>query len=358
MIERKWMIIVIGILFWSLTTAGCSPTRVSNESEQKKGNEQEVTLTVSSYFTGNSPLYSAIIKPWMERVTELTEGNVQFEYFPDNRLGSSEELLDLTQSGVIDISVFPVNYAPFDVMPLSNMLAGLPNLSETSHQGTMAFHELIQENKYLLETDYLKNGVRPILIHVSPSYGLWTTGKEIRVPEDLNGLIVRTPGGVSNELYEYIGATPLTVPLSDTPEVLDKELIDAISLYSLGLKNANLDDVLRYGVFPNMGTVIQGVIINEDKWNSLSEETQTAMIKAGDEIMEAAGKTYFEETKQFNNDFVKKGKNVAQLTDNELKQWETISYQFTNSWLHEHKNDGFPYHEVLSQYKEKLAKYK
>lgn len=360
MIGRKVIIFIVFMSICSIIVTGCSSSSTSNstnDSVVKKDNINTVTLNVASYFAGNSPIYTAFTKPWMERVTELTEGKVQFEYYPDDKLGKSAELLNLTRDGVIDLSVFPFNYAS-DKMPLSNMLAGIPNLSETSHQGTLAYHELLQDNKDILATDFLKNGVRPVFTHVSPAYELWTTGKEVRVPKDLNGLIVRTPGGVANDLFEFIGATPLAVPLSETNEVLDKGVIDAISLYSMGLKNGSLEEILNYGVFPHLGTAIQGLIINENKWDSLPEDIQKAMIQAGHEVMENTGDIYVEETNKFNDDFVKNGKIIAELSDDELDQWKKVSEQFTKSWLNEHKSDGFPYNEVLNQYNEKLEKYK
>ena len=78
-------------------------------------------------------------------------------------------------------------------MPYSHMLAGFPNLSETAGQATMAYNELLQENQIILETDFLNNGVRPIVSYVSTPYELWTTGREIRVPSDLKGVKLNRP---------------------------------------------------------------------------------------------------------------------------------------------------------------------
>ena len=68
---------------------------------------ETVTLKVATYFAGTSPIYTAVTEPWMKRVTELTDGNVQFDYYPGEQLGKAADLLNLTRDRVTDISVFP-----------------------------------------------------------------------------------------------------------------------------------------------------------------------------------------------------------------------------------------------------------
>lgn len=354
---KNGLMVLVIITIISLITIGCSSSS-TNTTNQKDGKEDEtVTLRVATYFAGTSPIYTAVTEPWMKRVTELTDGNVQFDYYPGEQLGKAADLLNLTRDRVTDISVFPSNYAP-DTMPLTNMLAGLPNLSETSYQGSKAYHDLLQENTQLLEMEYLKNGVRPILTNVSPTYEIWTTGKEIRVPEDLKGLKVRTAGGVANELYEFMGATPVAIPFPETYEALDKGVIDALSLYSLGLENGGIDEITSYGIFPHIGTAIQSVIINEKTWQGLSEETKKAMIQASEEIMESSGETYAIETNKFNEKFKKNGGTIAELTPEEQEKWKKVTEEFTQDWLKEHKSDPYPYEEVLDMYIENIKQYK
>lgn len=352
---KKGFIAIVMMTIISLITIGCSSSS-TNTANQKGGNDETVTLKVATYFAGTSPIYTAVIEPWMKRVTELTNSKVQFQYYPGEQLGKAADLLNLTRDNVTDISVFPSNYAP-DTMPLTNMLAGLPNLSETSYQGSKAYHDLLQENTQLLEIEYLKNGVRPLLTNVSPTYEIWTTGKEIRVPEDLKGLKVRTAGGVSNELYEFMGATPVAIPFPETYEALDKGVIDALSLYSLGLENGGIDEITSYAIFPHIGTAIQNVIINEKTWQGLSEDTKKAMVQASEEIMESSGEIYATETNKFNESFKKNGGTIAELTPEEQEKWKKVTEKFTQDWLNKHNADPYPYEEVLNMYKENLKQY-
>lgn len=350
--KRIVMVLVLMTIFFTVM-AGCG----SSDSSNKSDGDEKITLKVASYFPNTSPIYTAVTGPWMERVTELTDSKVEFEYFPAEQLGKAHDLLKLTESGVTDISIVPANYYG-DNMPYSHLLASFPDLSETSNQGTMAYHELLEEKSIVLEEDYLKNGVRPILTHVSPTYELWTTGEEIHLPEDLKGVKVKTPGGISNEMYEYLGAVPVAISHAETYEALEKGIIDVASYYAMAIKSSGTEDLLRYAIFPHLGSVIHGLNIKEEVWQGLSEDVKDAMLQAGEEIMASSGNIYNEETEKFNEEFVAGGGVIKELTEEEQEIWNKATAEFTNSWLKEHKDDGHQYTEVLETYKKLLEKHK
>ena len=204
---KQFYPVMITIL--TLMIAGCSSSS-SNTAQEKDSKEEnkKITLKVATYVSPTTSLYKLVIDPWITRATELTGGKVHFELYPGEQLGKAGDLLQLTSAGVADIGIFNTNLN-MDNMPLTGAL-GLPNLSKTSYQGTMAYNDLVQQNSALLKTDYLKNGIRPIMAHVSPTYEIWTTGQKIRVPEDLKGLKLRTPGGLANKVYEYMDVIPVT----------------------------------------------------------------------------------------------------------------------------------------------------
>lgn len=348
-----YMMITILLLF----TAGCS-TSSSNNAQENNSKEQseKITLKLGTYFANSSLLWTIITEPWMKRVTELTDGQVQFDVYPAEQLGKAHDMLQLTRDGVMDIGVFPSVYFP-DNMPFSNMFSGLPNLSETSGQGTLALRDTMEQNPMILETDYLKNGIRPMLVQVSPTYELWTTGKEIRVPGDLKGLKVRTPGGIANEVYEDMGVVPVAVPHPETYEALDKGVIDAVSYYSAAVMSSGTDEILKFGIYPHIGSVIHGVNINEKVWQSLPEDVQKAMIQAGQEVMEQTGPKYADEDLKFQREFISKGGTIAKLSKEEQDQWKNVLDNFTKKWVKEHNSTDLPMEEVLNLYKENLAKY-
>ena len=70
----------------------------------------------------------------MEKVTSLTDGRVQFKFYPGEQLGKGADSLSLVATGVADISLFSPNYTPSE-MPIGSALIGIPGLFETPIQG-------------------------------------------------------------------------------------------------------------------------------------------------------------------------------------------------------------------------------
>lgn len=353
---KKTIILFMLLAIFSFITVGCSSGASNDAKGTEKGKSEKIKLKVATYVAPTSPVFKYLTEPWMKEVTKITDGRVEFEVFPGEQLGKAHDLLQLTQDKVTDIGVFPANYFP-DNMPISNVIAGFPNLSTTSYQGTLAYNDLLQENKDLLETDYLKNGIRPIMTHVSPTYEIWTTSKEIRVPEDLKGLKLRTPGGIANEVYQSLGAVPVSVSHTETYEALEKGVIEAASYSSVAVDASSTIDLLKSSMFIHLGTAIHGIVINESVWQGLPEDVQKAMMDAGQEILKSSGEKYDADTEAFNAKFAK-GASIVELTKEEHKEWEKEFDSFSQKWLKDHRSDGLPYEKVLNSYKEILEKYK
>ena len=346
--KKNYRLMLVLLTIISIVLIGCGSSG-SNHSDEK------IKLKVATYVAPTSPIYKYLTEPWMEKVTELSEGKVEFDVYPGEQLGKAHDMLQLTQDKVTDIGIFPANYFP-DNMPISNVIAGFPNLSTTSSQGTQAYNDLILENKDLLEIDYLKNGVRPIMTHVSPTYELWSTSKEIRVPSDIKGLKLRTPGGIANEVYNSLGAVPVSVSHSETYEALEKGVIEAASYSSVAVDASGTKDLLEHAMFIHLGTAIHGIVINESVWQGLPEDIQKAMMDAGQEIVKSSGEKYDVDTDEFNNEFGKDA-SIIELSEEEKRAWEEEFNQFSEKWLNDHKSDGLPYEEILNLYKENLLKY-
>ncbi len=349
---KKSIILLMLLAMFSIITIGCSSSASGNAEGEK---EEKIKLKVATYVAPVSPIYKYLTVPWMDKVTELTDGKVEFEVYPGEQLGKAHDMLQLTRDKVTDIGIFPANYFP-DNMPITNVIAGFPSLSTTSSQGTNAYNDLILENKDLLEIDYLKNGVRPIMTHVSPTYEVWSTSKEIRVPADVKGLKMRTPGGIANEVYKSMGAVPVSVAHAETYEALEKGVIEAAAYSSVAVDASGTKDLLKNAMFLHLGTAIHGIVINESVWQGLPEDVQKAMIDAGQEIVKSSGEKYDADTAAFNAKFAE-GATVVELTEEERKAWEKEFKKFSEKWLKDHKSDGLPYGEVLSSYKEHLTKY-
>src|SRR5690606_35256361 len=86
-----------------------NPSQGSDKvAESKTDNKEEVkaepiTLKLATFMPVDHPWTKAVTDPFMARVTELTNGQVNFEYYPAQQLGKAADLLMLAGDGVTDI---------------------------------------------------------------------------------------------------------------------------------------------------------------------------------------------------------------------------------------------------------------
>jgi TRAP-type C4-dicarboxylate transport system substrate-binding protein len=334
-----------------LVIAGCGS---NSEKTQGETNKEPIKLKLAVIQGEEHPLTKEHYRPFMERVTELTDEQVQFEFYPSNQLGEGTDLLDLTANGVADIAVYNINYFPSE-MKIGSSLASLPGLYESSYQGSMAWHEMNKKG-LVLEQDFLKNGVRPVSTLLLPSYQFFTDEKKLTVPEDFKGLQVRSTGGLFNSTLQEIGATPISLAVSEVFEAMDRGIIDVIHFNASSIISNGLNELVNYGTKDlHFGGAGMGLMINEDLFQKLPNNVKEAIIQAGDEVSERGANYYDEAEKTAYEELKKQGVEIHELTVEEQAVWQKFFDKFVENWFVKQKNEALQ--ETYDLYLEEAKKF-
>ncbi|MEO8977148.1 MAG: hypothetical protein ABI552_15510, partial [Casimicrobiaceae bacterium] len=80
--------------------------------------QAKITLRVADSVPATHPISVNGTKFWMDEVTRLTNGQVQFQWYPAEQLGKAKDLLALTQAGTADVGRFGASYTP-EKLPLT-----------------------------------------------------------------------------------------------------------------------------------------------------------------------------------------------------------------------------------------------
>lgn len=360
-IQKKFVLmsVILAVLF---VVAGCGgganpqetasqPPAPSNNtgSEQPSGEQKEtITLKLATDMSTESIGYTDIMKPYMDRVTELTGGQVQFDFYPNGQLGKAADLVSLTSTGVADISLIYPTYNPSE-MPLTSVLIGMPGLYKTSYGGSAAYWEVANQSP-MLDTDYLKNGVRPIQVNANPQVELLTKGTEIKVPDDLKGKRVRSPGGVPSEALQLIGSTPVSIPAADLYTSFDRDVIDAVGIALIGATSFGIDEMTKFTTTNiSLGATNTVLIINENLYQGLPQEVQEALMQAGEEVSISSGHSYDEANNATYEAWKTEGKTVREFTADEQAKWDQFYNDFATYWIEKQNSEDFK--KVYEQFK-------
>lgn len=304
------------------------------EGNGKESNQEVVTLKFAVTQPEGHTLVEEVYKPFMEEITEETDGMVEFDFYPAEQLGAVTEMYDVIKDGVADIGFYISTYSP-EMMPITSEVLSMPGGYSLSYEGSKAYHKLSKESPWL-ETDFLDNGVRPIFSYASPSSEVWTRGEEVKMPADLKGLQVRTGGKASNAFTSKLGGIPVNISINEMYEGFDKKVFEVLEMNPQTITDHGLDELVGHvtkGV--NYGGNGTGLIINEDVFQDLPEGAQEVIIELGDKYTESYAKGIDESVKEFYQEFEDEGIEISELTEDEKEIWEKEYDVFRSEWLEE-----------------------
>lgn len=245
---------------------------------------QQLKLRVADSFPTTHWISVNITKYMMQRVTELTNKSVEFEYYPAEQLGKAKDLLSLATSGVADITYVAPAFVG-DKMPLS-VVGELPLPSNTASSCplTMAYWKIAQPGGALDKAEFAPNGVRLLFTIVLPPYQLATKPKFSSV-KDISGMKVRTSGAPKELALKKLGAVPVQIPSPEINEAMSRGTVDGALMPIGSIPSYGLDTVVKYfTVGENFGSFVANYVISERKWKTLPPNVQKAFTDLGPEL--------------------------------------------------------------------------
>jgi len=315
----------------------------------------EVTLKVADTFPPGHYIAESGTNYWMERVTELTDGEVKFQYFGAGQMGSLRDMFSLVQSGVVDIAYVPPAYNG-GTMPLAGVHT-LPGLFSKSAVGTPAFFDTVTSGP-ILENDFLNNGMRPLWGVMTSTYNLFSRGKEIDGLEDFEGLKLKIIAGNMSESIKALGGAPVDIPSAETYQAIrtgtvDGTIFPTTSIYSYKLEEVIDTAVLGLDVFVFWAPYV----IKEEVWQGLAPEHQEAMQQAAQEAMQRVAEETDRSADELADKMREDGINVIVLDDAQREQVKTITTPVFDAWISGIEERGMPGSEVLEAFRVNIEKY-
>lgn len=352
--KNKQFFYFLMIMICALLVVGCSSN--SNTSNQSNG-EETITLKVATSFPPTSATNEIFAVPWMEKVTERTNGRVQFEFYPSGQLGKGGDMLSLTRNGTTDLAMVAANYTP-DTMPITNMLLGMPGLYGSAIQGANAYLDLLDQNEELVELEFSRHGVRFLGTSTGPTFLLWTKNKEVRSPEDIKNLKIRSSGGVTTDFLLHAGAVPITMEINDVFEGVERNVVGGLVLNADNIPIYGLEDTINHGIQEvGFSSTFVNLIINEKTFQKLPDDVKEVLIEVGREQSINVGKEYSARESSNLEKMSANGK-MTELTAEEKSEWENLFEEFRQSWIAENKDSTIPFDEMLEAFIKSSEKFK
>jgi TRAP-type C4-dicarboxylate transport system substrate-binding protein len=229
------------------------------------------TITAVHAFP-ESLIYTQSFLEFVEKVNVAGDGVIQIEVRGGPEAIGMFQQPDAVRSGVVDMVYTPGSFyagalPEKDALVTSNRVA-----SEVRENGGIALiDEIHQEKMGVKYLGWFDSGV---------CYNLWT--REAPTLDaggnlDVSGLKLRGNAVYNAFFTDYLGAQVIDLPTTEVYAALERGVVDATGWTQIGLIDLKWNEFLNYRIEPCFFSTDLGVIVNLEKWNSLSEDARTIL---------------------------------------------------------------------------------
>lgn len=282
---------------------------------------------------------------YVQKVDELSGGQVKIEIFYAGQLGSMGDTLTSTLSGRIDMwsGSLPVLSG---VVPELDALM-LPFLFDGDEQVVCAVPKLT-------DTAQKAAGRKFHLLTFSPvEYQAMFASEPLLSPDLLKGKKVRSaPSKPSINFLQSIGATPLPLPAEDTPSAASTHLVDSVNFGLTYAMASGLTQTLPVFTRANVLFSLGAVIVSPRTWAKLDDQ-QKAVLTGALSVLEFGAK--LQEIEAFEKTMADRlqqaGGTIVQLTPDQQQLWRDAARATWDKSLGELKGDASGFFEAIQNAK-------
>lgn len=222
--------------------------------------------------------YQVIDNHWVPALAEMTEGRLRIELTPANSVVPYNETMDAVAQGVLQGDFTATVYfsgrsKAFAI--LGDLVAGYDHPDQLM---TFCYHgggrELLQE-----VYDKFTGGAVKVIGCAPVARESFTAKVPIRTIDDLKGKKMRSPEGLTAEVFKRAGASTVALPASEVYTALEKGVVDIadFSTYTMD-KSFGLHKIAKYPIYPGIHSMpVLQFTVNKAAYDRLPKSVQAIL---------------------------------------------------------------------------------
>jgi tripartite ATP-independent transporter DctP family solute receptor len=235
---------------------------------------QERTLKLGHLANEDNAWHKASVH-FGEQLSELTDGRIAVEVFPNESLGREIDLINGMQLGTVDMTITGESLQNWT--PMAALLAIPYGYQSLEDMDEIANGEVGDE----IEAAIIANAqIRPLAYFARGPRNL-TANRAITTPDELSGLRLRVPNvPLFVAVWQTLGAQPTPMAFGEVFTSLQAGTIDAQENPLALIRSASFGEVQSH---VNLTEHVRSWIyltLSELTWNALSAEDQEAVMEA------------------------------------------------------------------------------
>lgn len=312
---------LIGVILLSLvllTACGGNNSKSANGGEKGTSSGDIKTIRISHVLQEDHPTNTTLVDYFKPIVEEKSGGKLKVEIYPNAQLGSDRQAIEAVINGSIEMSVpggpvFSGFYEPY-------MVYDLPFLFDNREA---AYAACDGELKDRLSEGLLKaQNIRILGIGENGFRHITTNKGPIKEPADLKGLKIRTMESPNHiKTFEALGTNPTPMAFNELFTALQQGTVDGQENPIPIIYTSKLYEVQKYLVLDGHYYVNCPYIVNENFWNSLTEDEQKIIQEAIDETVKNQREELANQEDEYLQKIKESGMKVNELSPEEKQKF-------------------------------------
>jgi TRAP-type C4-dicarboxylate transport system substrate-binding protein len=324
--------IIIGLFVFALVTVPL--LSVCNGAETSK----PVELRFSVHIPPFAPPVK-IYQEWADQVAAATDGKVKVTIYAGSSLLQLPDVVTGVKSGIADIGLV-VSEVFANERPLTPILS-LPFMGLGDWQNGVKIMAELREEFPALNDEW--KDFKLLFREIRTGVGIHTK-TPVRVPADLKGQKI-IASGMMGDIVNSAGGSALSLSVPDWYTSLDRGLANGMFMDLGAIYETKVYTLLPnhtdfpYGMALNVGMIV----MNLDKWNSLSPDIQKAIDDVSAAMETKIAQMTVDVNKQYKANMEKEGgHNFIMLTEKEAKRWFDAASPEHEKYLEKAEARGVP----------------
>jgi TRAP-type C4-dicarboxylate transport system substrate-binding protein len=312
----------------------------------------QTTLTMSSWVSPQHHLTSVVLQGWANEVEKATNGRVKFTMLPKHP-SAPPGTFDAVRDGLVDLSYVTASYTPArHILPL---MPELPGAGDTALVNSVAYSRIYWKHFHKVG-EYKGVKLLGVFTH---GPGQMFTKKPVNGIADVQGLKIRTGGGIAENVAKALGASAFVKPAPESYELLSSGVADGVFFPLESITSFKLETVLAQAtLFPGgMYSSAFGFFMNEDKWNKLPKQDQDAIEKiSGEHIARLAGNSWDAADQKGMDALKKSGVKIVNADAAFVAEVKKRSAPIIDEWITAASAKGVEASKILTEFRDELKK--
>ncbi len=290
----------------ALSMAACG----RNAGNGTNAGEDTITINIGHVEAEDRSTHQALVESFKKTVEEKSNGTISVQIYPNSVLGGDAELTESVAMGTLEAALpstsVLVSYSDdFGIMDMPYLFSS-PENAFAAMDGDLGtyFNEKLEEVG-IHSLGYSYNGLRSMTNSSHP----------IETPDDLKGLKMRVmENEVFIDFFETLGASATPMSFNELFTGLQQHTVDGEENPPSLIYASKFQEVQEYLSLTEHVNNFLGFIMNQDFYNSLTQEQREIIDEAAEEFVKAQRQMELEDTDHYIELLEEEGMQVNSLT--------------------------------------------